>query len=70
MGVYTTIDPANGQEFARYPEISDDELDDEGGEGDPEDSLADLVEGVRLVKSAESGVAGVARAMSGALNVQ
>ncbi|CAH0315921.1 MAG: NAD-dependent succinate-semialdehyde dehydrogenase [Rhodococcus sp.] len=27
MGVYTTIDPANGQEFARYPEISDDELD-------------------------------------------
>jgi len=50
--------------------ISDDELDDEGGEGDPEDSLADLIEGVRLVKSAESGVSGGARAMSGALNVQ
>jgi succinate-semialdehyde dehydrogenase / glutarate-semialdehyde dehydrogenase len=26
MGVYTTIDPANGQEIARYDEISDDDL--------------------------------------------
>lgn len=28
MGVYTTIDPATGEEIARYPEISDAELDE------------------------------------------
>ena len=28
MGVYTTTDPATGEETARYPEISDAELDD------------------------------------------
>ena len=28
MGVYTTIDPATGEQSATYPEISDAELDD------------------------------------------
>ena len=28
MGVYTTIDPATGEQLAQYPEISDAELDD------------------------------------------
>jgi succinate-semialdehyde dehydrogenase/glutarate-semialdehyde dehydrogenase len=31
MGVYTTIDPATGEQSATYPEISDAELNDSSG---------------------------------------